>query len=83
MENKRELYFSGLGNRRRVKSWILCIQMYGDQLRYNLLVALVIMLLLLMMQLEKCGCISLFRNLMCLLLLRSGNIWMRMRQEKG
>ena len=27
--------------------------MYGDQLRYNLLVALVIMLLLLMMQLEK------------------------------
>ena len=31
----------------------MCIQMYGDQLRYHLLVDIVIMLLLLMMQLEK------------------------------
>jgi len=57
--------------------------MYGDQLRYNLLVALVIMLLLLMMQLEKLGFIALDRNLMCLILLRSGKLWLRMRQEKG
>ena len=35
--------------------------MYGDLLRYHLLVALVIMLLLLMMQLEKLGFIV-FRN---------------------
>ena len=33
--------------------------MYGDQLRYNLLVALVIVLLLLMMELEKLGFIAL------------------------
>ena len=58
-ENIRHLYFSGLGNKIRVKSWSLCIQMYGDEFRYNLLVALVIMLLLLMMQLEKLGFIAL------------------------
>ena len=56
--------------------------MYGDQLRYNLLVALVIMLLLLMMQLEKLGFIALDRNMMCLLLLRSGKLWLRMIQGK-
>ena len=50
--------------------------MYGYQLRYNLLVALIIMLLLLMMQLEKLGFIALDRNLMCLILLRSGKLWM-------
>jgi hypothetical protein len=32
--------------------------MYGDQLKYHLLVALIIMLLLLMMQLEKLGFIA-------------------------
>ena len=36
--------------------------MYGDQLRYHLLVDLVIMLLLLMMQLEKLGFIALKKN---------------------
>ena len=48
----------------------------------NLLVDLVIMLLLLMMQLGKRGFIALDINLMCLILLISGNIWLRMRQEK-
>ena len=33
--------------------------MYGDQIRYNILVSLVIMLLLLMMQPEKLGFIAL------------------------
>ena len=57
--------------------------MYGDQLKYNILVALIIMLLLLMMHLEKLGFnIALDINLMCLLILRSGKIWLRMRQEK-
>ena len=36
-------------------------------------------LLLLMMQLEKLGFIALDRNMMCLILLRSGNLWLRMR----
>ena len=40
------------------------------------------MLLLLMMQLEKLAFIALDKSQMCLLLLRSGNIWLRMRQEK-
>ena len=74
MENRRELDFSGLGNKRRVKIYSLSIQMYGDQLKYKLLVALIIMLLLLMMQLEKLGFIALDKNLMCLLFLRSGKI---------
>ena len=56
--------------------------MYRDRLKYNLLVTLVIMLLLLMIQLEKIGIIALERNMMCLLLLRSENPWLRMRQEK-
>ena len=38
---------------------------------------------LLMMQLEKLGFIAFDKNLMCLILLRSGNLWLRMRQEKG
>ena len=50
---------------------------------YNLLVDLIIMLILLMMQLEKLGFIALDKNLMCSILLRSGNIWLRIRQEKG
>jgi hypothetical protein len=45
MENKRELYFLELENKIRVKNWILCIHIYGDQLMYHLLVSLVIMLL--------------------------------------
>ena len=40
------------------------------------------MLLLLMMQLEKLEFIALEINMMCLILLRSGNIWMIMIQEK-
>jgi hypothetical protein len=55
MENKRETDFSESEKKRRVKSWSLCIHMYGDQLRYNLLVDLFIMLLLLMMQLKNLG----------------------------
>ena len=43
--------------------------MYDDQLRYHLLVALIIMLLLLMMQLEKLGFIAFDKNLMFLVLL--------------
>jgi hypothetical protein len=50
---------------------------------YHLLVALVIMLLVLMMQLEKLGFIALAKNLMLLILLRNGKIWLRMRHEKG
>jgi hypothetical protein len=45
-----------------------------DQLRYHLLVALIIMLLLLMMQLEKLGCIAFDKNLMFLILLRNGKL---------
>ena len=43
--------------------------MYGDQLWYNLLVDLIIILLLLMMQLEEIGFIALDRNMMSFLLL--------------
>ena len=82
MENKRDLDISGLGNKRRVKSYSLSIHMYGDQLKYNLLVPLIIMLLLLKIQLEKIRFIALDRNMMCLILLRSGKLWLRMRQEK-
>jgi hypothetical protein len=57
--------------------------MYGDQLRYHLLVALIIMLLLLMMQLGKLGFIAFDKNMMFLTLLRNGKLWLRMRQEKG
>jgi hypothetical protein len=56
--------------------------MYGDQLRYHLLEYLVIILLLLMMQLEKLGFIALDKNMMFLILLRNGKLWLRMRQEK-
>jgi hypothetical protein len=44
-----------------------------DQIGYHLLVALIIMLLLLMMQLEKLGFIAFDKNLMFLILLRNGN----------
>jgi hypothetical protein len=50
---------------------------------YHLLVALIIMLLLLMMQLEKLGFIAFDKNMMFLILLRNGKLWLRMRQEKG
>jgi hypothetical protein len=53
--------------------------MYGDQLRYHVLVDLFIMLLLLMMQLEKIGCIAFEKNMMFLILLRNRKIWLRMR----
>ena len=32
---------------------------------------------------RKLGFIALDKNLMCLILLRSGKLWLRMRQEKG
>jgi hypothetical protein len=59
------------------------LQMYGDQLRYHLLVFLVIMLLLLMMQLGKLRFIVFEKKLMFLILLRNGKLWLRMRQERG
>jgi hypothetical protein len=83
MENIRESYFSELKNKRIVRGYIFCIQMYGDQLMYHLLVALVIILLLLMKQLEKLGFIALKKNMMFLILLRNGKHWLRMIQEKG
>jgi hypothetical protein len=52
-------------------------------IRYHLLVALVTMLLLLMMQLEKLGFIAFDKNMMFLILLRNGKLWLRMRQEKS
>jgi len=83
MENKRESYSSKFGNKIRAKNQILCIQMYGDLLRYHLLVALVIMLLLLTTQLEKTRFIIFEINMMYLILSRNGKIWLKMRQEKG
>jgi hypothetical protein len=83
MENERESHLSELEKKIRVKVYSLCIQMYGDQIRYHFLVALVIILLLLMMQLEKLGFIAFDKNMMFLILLRNGNLWLRMRQEKG
>jgi hypothetical protein len=56
--------------------------MYGDHLKYHLLVSLIIMLLLLMMQLEKLQFIAFDKNQMFLILLRNGKLWLRMRQEK-
>ena len=53
--------------------------MYGDWLIYLPLEALIIMLHLLMMQLEKYGFISLNRNLMYFKLLRNGNALLKMR----
>jgi hypothetical protein len=50
---------------------------------YHLLVALIIMLLLLMMQLEKLRFIAFDKNLMFLTLLRNVKLWLRMRHEKG
>jgi hypothetical protein len=61
----------------------LFIQMYGDQLMYHLLVYLIIMLPLLMMQLEKLGIIAFDKNMMFFILLRNGNIWLRMRWKRG
>ena len=81
MENRRESDFSELGKKRRVKNWSLCIQMYGDLLRYHFLATLIIMLLLLMMQQEKLGFIVFRINLMYLILSRNGNFWLRLRQE--
>jgi hypothetical protein len=46
---------------------------------YHLLVALIIMLLLLMMQLEKLWFIAFDKKLMFLILLRNGKLWLRMR----
>ena len=83
IENRRESDFSELGKKRRMKNWSLCIQMYGDLLRYHLLVALVIMLLLLMMQLEKLGFIVLRINMMYLILSRNEKLWLRLRQERN
>ena len=54
-----------------------------DQLRYHLLVSLVIMLLLLMMKLEKLRFIAFDKNMMVFILLTNGNFWLRMRHGKG
>ena len=35
------------------------------------------------MQLEKLGFIAFDKNMMFLILLRNGKLWLRMRQEKG
>jgi hypothetical protein len=79
MENIREPDFSELEKKRRVKCYSLCIHMHGDQLMYNLLVSLVIMLLVLMMQLGKLGFIAFDKNMMFLILLRNGKFRLRMR----
>ena len=63
---KRDSYFSKLGNKRRGTSETLCIYMYGDRLRYHLLVAVITMLLLLMRQLEKHEFIALKKSVMFL-----------------
>ena len=41
------------------------------------------MFFLLMMQREKLGCIALYINLVCFLLLRSGKLCLKMRHGKG
>jgi hypothetical protein len=79
MENRRESYFSESKKKIRVRSCILCIHMYGDQLRYHFLLDLVIMILLLMIQLEKLGFIAFEKNMMFLTLLRNGKLWLKMR----
>jgi hypothetical protein len=56
--------------------------MYGDRIKYHLLASIIIMLLLLMTQLEKLGFTEFDKNLMFLTILRNGNLWLRMRQEK-
>ena len=56
--------------------------MYGDYLKYNLLVALTIMLLLLMIQLEKLGFIAFKKSLTFFILLRNRKLWLRMRWER-
>jgi hypothetical protein len=50
---------------------------------YHLLLSLIIMLHLLMMQVEKLGFIAFDKNMMFFILLRSGKLSLRMRQEKG
>ena len=83
MENRRESDLSELGKKRRAKNWILCIQMYGDVLRYYLSVALIIMLLLLKMQLEKHEFVVFKINLMYLILSGNGKLWFRLRKERS
>jgi hypothetical protein len=50
---------------------------------YHLLVALIIMLRVLMMKLDKLVFIAFNKNMMFLTLSRNGKIWLRMRQENG
>jgi hypothetical protein len=83
MENMIESNLLESEKKRRVKSRSLCIQMYGDQLRYHLLVDIIIMLLLLMMQLQKLRFIAFDKNMMFLILLRNRKLWLRMIQERG
>ena len=59
------------------------VHTYVLLLRYHLSVALIIMLLLLMMQLEKLGSIVFRINLMYLILSRNRKIWLILRQEKS
>jgi hypothetical protein len=83
METRRESNFSESVKKIRVKvracsyicmgtissiiSWLLSLLCY----------------FLLMMQLEKLGFIAFDKNMMFLILLRNGNLWLRMRHEKG
>ena len=54
----------------------------SKNIRYLSLVALIIMLHLLIMQLEKYGFISLDKNMMYFKLLRNGNAWLQMKLVK-
>jgi hypothetical protein len=47
-----------------------------------MLVSLIIMLLLLIRKLQKLGFIAFDTDMIFFILLRNGNLWLRMRQEK-
>ena len=70
MESRRESNFLELGKKRTLKLELVHTNV-GDQLRNHIVVALIIMLLLLRMQVEKLGFIA-FRKNMVFLLLRNG-----------
>jgi len=71
--------FLRVGKEKKRKKLELVHTNVWDLLRYHLLVALVIMLLLLMMQLEKPRFIVFKINLIYLILLRNKKIWLEMR----
>jgi len=71
--------FLRVGKEKKRKKLELVHTNVWDLLRYHLLVALVIMLLLLMMQLEKPRFIVFKINLIYLILLRNKKLWLEMR----